>query len=378
MRYKIRQMALMLAIAISHSESDASLIAPAYVVTPIVVPQANYVSAESISSNGRIAVGAYDSSDVPLAGRFGGTNFEPVQALTSGGAYARSINDSGVMVGWSFNSGGLRQPVAWFDDSPIALGSLGGDRGEARSIGSAGRTVGQSRNGDGLGRAFLRSGNSAMTELPMTLGGLRSNATAISDTGFVAGHGSTIDNRTVAVRYDLNSSNLIELGTLGGANSFSNGINDLGQIVGLSDTVDGFRPFFWSTQTGMLDIFSSSDLGSPFGSAYDVNGHGVVVGYGEINSNFDARAFAWTASDGLVNLNDRIDSSLGIVLFGAAGINDQGMIVGWGEYRGSPAGFVLKPVPEPASFVAFATGGFLLVIFKRHQSRLNSKREARS
>ena len=217
-----------------------------------------------------------------------------------------------------------------------------------------------------------------MTELPMTLGGLRSNATAISDTGFVAGHGSTIDNRTVAVRYDLNSSNLIELGTLGGANSFSNGINDLGQIVGLSDTVDGFRPFFWSTQTGMLDIFSSSDLGSPFGSAYDVNGHGVVVGYGEINSNFDARAFAWTASDGLVNLNDRIDSSLGIVLFGAAGINDQGMIVGWGEYRGSPAGFVLKPVPEPASFVAFATGGFLLVIFKRHQSRLNSKREARS
>jgi probable HAF family extracellular repeat protein len=358
--------------------TDGSQIAPAYLATPILVPRANYVSAEAISTNGRIAVGAYDSTDKPMAGRFVGSDFEAVTSLTPGGAYARSINDSGAMVGWSVNDAGLSQPVAWVGDSPILLGSLGGDRGDARSINESGQIVGRSRNADALARAFLKSGNAAMTELPMTLGGLRSYATAISNSGFVAGHGSTPDNLTIAVRYDLNTSTLITLGTLGGNNSFSNGINDLGHVVGLSDTTDGFRPFFWSQGTGMIDIFASSDLGSPFGSAFDVNNQGIVVGYGEINANFDSRAFAWSNIEGLVNLNDRIDSSLGIVLFGASGINENGMIVGWGQYQGMPAGFVLTPVPEPASIVGFGSGIVLIAMFRRHRSRRDSKREARS
>lgn len=106
----------------------------------------------------------------------------------------------------------------------------------------------------------------------------------------------------------------------------------------------------------MQDLFAFGDLGSPFGAAYDINKSGVVVGYGEINDDLDSRAFAWSPVDGLVNLNDRLVAPLGMVLLGASGINEQGQIVGWGTLDGSPAGFLLTPVPEPSTPVLAVIG----------------------
>jgi uncharacterized membrane protein len=325
-------------------------IAPWYDWTPISITDANYVSGESVNSSGIVAVGAFNAADVPEAYRFDGS-LNSLSSLTSGGAYANAINDSELTVGWAVNAAGLRQPVAWQNGMPQHLGSLGGDRGEARGVNNHGIVVGQSRNASGLARAFQSTLGGGMSELPMTLGGTRSSANAISDSGYVAGSGRTLSDDSHAVRFHLGTSELIDLGTLGGSNSFANGVNVSGHVVGLSDTVDDFRPFFWTPELGMLDIFANGHLGAPFGAAYEVNSYGVVVGYGEINDNFDSRAFAWSIDEGLVNLNDRLVNSGGAVLFGAAGINDAGQVVGWGEFNGSRAGFLLSPVPEPSSIV---------------------------
>jgi surface-anchored protein len=69
-----------------------------------------------------------------------------------------------------------------------------------------------------------------------------------------------------------------------------------------------------------------------------------VVGYGEINEDYDSHAFLWTRSSGLVNLNQRILGAPNLVLAGASGINDAGQITGWGNLDGRSVAFLLDPV----------------------------------
>lgn len=315
-----------------------------YLAKVIALDGANYVAGEEINESGVVAVGAYDADDKPVAARFDSA-LRLLAPLTSRGAYANSINDAGLAVGWALDGGGLRRPVAWSNGIPVDLGTLGGDRGEARGVNQEGKVVGQARNAGTDARAFLWTETAGMTELPMTLGGNCSAASAINRTGLVAGNGRRPDEKTHAVRFDPGTSALVDLGTLGGDDSFANGINDAGHVVGLSDAADNtFRPFFWSPQTGMLDLFGAGHLGSPNGAAYDLNAAGEVVGYGNINEDYDSHAFLWTRSAGLVDLNQRILGPPGLVLAGASGINDAGQITGWGSLNGQRVAFVLTPV----------------------------------
>ncbi len=314
-----------------------------YAVRLARVDGATYVAGEEVNSRGAVAVGAYDDQDAPVAARFeGGLTLLP--PLSPKGAYANSINDAGLTVGWALNDAGLRRAVAWSNGIPSDLGTLGGDRAEARGVNNAGQIVGQARNAVGQARAFLWTESSGMSELPMTLGGNRSAASAINATGVVAGSGRLANDKTHAVRYDPGTGTTLDLGTLGGDESFANGINDAGHVAGLSDDSEGgFRPFFWSPETGLVDLFADGHLGSPFGAAYDVNSAGEVVGYGEINDNYDSHAFVWSRNDGLRDLNNLVARMPGLELRGAAGINDVGQISGWGALHGEPVAFRLDP-----------------------------------
>src|SRR5207253_7387959 len=79
------------------------------------------------------------------------------------------------------------------------------------------------------------------------------------------------------------------------------------------------------------------DLGNlgegAFAVAADINDSGQVVG--TYATSLGPRAFLWTSSTGMIDLNSRIPSGSGMVLTSALGINERGQIVAIGTPHSS-------------------------------------------
>jgi probable HAF family extracellular repeat protein len=135
-----------------------------------------------------------------------------------------------------------------------------------------------------------------------------------------------------------------DLGTLpGSASAHASAINDVGQIVGVS----GSDAFLW--QNGVMSDLGQFNRGTPDPYAINHGGQAVGVDYG---TNRNPRAWIWTGSKPIQDLNGLIPKRSGWLLQEARGINDSGQIVGDGQ---GPAGdaraFLLTPTSAPA--VAF-------------------------
>lgn len=112
-------------------------------------------------------------------------------------------------------------------------------------------------------------------------------------------------------------------------------------------------------------------------SAYGINDAGQVVGYSTATTG--ARAFLWSASGGMQDLNDLIDPASGFTLTNARGINAGGQIAGYGtKLVGNITvthAFLLTPgavagaVPEPATWgmMLFGFGGFGYAMRRRQK-----------
>jgi probable HAF family extracellular repeat protein len=109
---------------------------------------------------------------------------------------------------------------------------------------------------------------------------------------------------------------MIDLGTLGGSSSIGLGINNLGQVTGSATTAAGL-------------------------------GHAFLYRDGQ-----------------MIDLNNVIDPALGVTLFNAQGINDEGQIVANSFGRA----FLLTPVPEPGT-LAFLGAALLVLIASVYTSR---------
>jgi probable HAF family extracellular repeat protein len=166
-------------------------------------------------------------------------------------------------------------------------------------------------------------------------------------------------------------------GTVG---SKGNAINDGGQIAG-TRTVDASgtpRAFRWSPATPNGTTGSMLDLGflpntQPRSQAHGLNNDGVVVG--ESGSGVDdARAFIWTAADGMQDLHSLLDQSgADWRLLAATAINDAGQIVGSGQHTGAHRAFLLTPIPEPAGpTVTIGVGSLVLASTARSRRRLSA------
>lgn len=228
---------------------------------------------------------------------------------------ATAINDSGVAVGVSYLSSGVRHAFVYRNGAMNDLGSLGGYSG-ALSINSSGAAVGFSSDSpNGFGRAVIWANNSIL---------------------------------------DISN----------GFESQARRINDFGQVVGETLTPTGTREaFLWNNGTsenlGILAPGRSSD-------AFSINNEGNVVGTAEVISsitfetnpithvitiitNYHNHAFLYS-NGSMLDLNSVISTNSGWELYYAFGINNSDQILGWGSMDGGDhiRSFILE-VPEPSA-----------------------------
>jgi probable HAF family extracellular repeat protein len=252
---------------------------------------------------------AYYATDL---GTFGGSD-----------SYARGINNSGQVVGYSITAGNAEHAFLYSGGTMNDLGTLGGSYSFADGVNNSGQVVGNSNVAGNPGNAFLYS-SGTMTDLG-TLGGSYSEAFGINNNGQIAGDAGTAGNADHAFLYSDGTMN--DLGTLGGSSSVAQGINISGQVVGYSylagDAV--FHAFLYSGGT-MNDL---GTLGGSYSRAQGINNSGQVVGYSYTAGNAIAHAFL--SSSG--TMNDL--GTLGGSYCQANGINNSGQVVGYSITAGN-------------------------------------------
>jgi probable HAF family extracellular repeat protein len=260
---------------------------------------------------------------------------------------AYSINDSGQAVGTINAGGSWSTAVLYSGGTMTSLGS-----GEGASINNSGQVAGYTTNTNPT-RAFLYS--NGVRQYLGTLGGSESYAYGINDAGQVVGRSTLANNYSHAFLYSDGS--MRDLGTLGGVTSGAYEINGSGQVVGYSAIATGAWHAFLYSGGAMKDL---GTLGGASSQALDINSCGQVVGFS--NATGDSVVHAFLYSDGaMVDLNTLLSPGSGWKLLQATAINGLGQITGFGTSpSGDTHGFLLTPVPEPATLLLLGLGGIVL------------------
>jgi probable HAF family extracellular repeat protein len=230
-----------------------------------------------INNRGEVVGGAeFLPSGTLHAARWSASNVaQDLGTLAGGRSQATATNEHGVVVGWSDASASTRRPFRWTQATGMqALGSFASETAQASDVNNAGYIVGAVPfQQNGTDHAFLWSPH----------------------------HG------------------LMDLGTGSGKASSANRINDKGMVIGFIDNTPAYgHGFVWTRDSGLIEI-GGPNLNS---EALDLNNRGQVVGQ------IGLRAYVWTRTGGVVDLNTRIcNFPAGLVLRTGWAINDRGEIV---------------------------------------------------
>lgn len=258
---------------------------------------------------------------------------------TLGGAVSetRALNDHGLVVGLAQKPGEMfiqRHPTVWKVHGgsvveTIELGPFG--QGQAEDVNNRGTVVGWSAASPfAPPTAFRWSERTGIEPIP-PLAGPRSMAAGINEAGDVVGNSSVsasppfIDHAVVWWK----NGGVTDIGTLG-SNTTARSINDHGEVVGFGQPCPGCpqRPFYWSAETGILD------LGTPPGArsfVFEIDNHGRVAGWYETPPGVP-HAFIWTLAGGRVDL-----PTLGGAISSTGSINGRGQVTGRAQ---TPSGAV--------------------------------------
>jgi probable HAF family extracellular repeat protein len=209
-------------------------------------------------------------------------------------SYAFGVNSHGTVAGSSSAASGKIFAVLWTKSGskykiqklpslPRAALTLGGALNDGNEV------AGLYFFGKGAQyyHGFLWTKARGTVDLGTLPGGTDSNANAINSTGTITGYGTTAAFPFgVAVNWDANRK-IHKLGTLAGDNSSAGeGINDLGQVVGVSANLQGgSRAFLWTKSQGMQDLNTLIPANSGWSLIYAsaINKKGEITGYGTIN-----------------------------------------------------------------------------------------------
>lgn len=270
--------------------------------------------------------------------------------------YALAINEAGHVAGVLRASDGAFQAFEWNGAASSVLPNPSGDAvSEARGIGDNDRVAGVSYDSAGNVHAVAWAGGAA-TSLHSAFGATtQSEANGVSRLGPIAGDADDSNERFGALRYDGSGASPLTGITGYDDGTFARAANARGDAVGESTSYTGSRAVFWPAGSPI-----PQSIVAPAGWAYvspsSVNNLGGVVGTLGDNAYSTLHAFLYDGVS-LHDLNDLLDpaSGNGWTLSSALGINDSGVIVGWGLVGGARRGFLLTPV-RPANALAIAGG----------------------
>jgi probable HAF family extracellular repeat protein len=252
----------------------------------------------------------------------------------TGNSVAYGINDQGEIAG-AYNTSISQRPFravrrAGFQELALPTGS---NSGIAYAINEVGEAAGYAGGAAGIRPVWwTRRGE---VQLLQSAGNLPTRALDLNDRGDVVG---VAGGQPKAAVFWPRKGGLVSLGTLAGfthseAVSISENGNIVGVASGFGSSTNRSRAILW--QPGSLAI---QDLGVLSGGtdsrARDVNNRGEVVG--RSTSAKGSRAFIWTASTGMLDLNGFVNVP-GLVMTDALSINKKGDIVVMGQDAGADA-----------------------------------------
>lgn len=240
------------------------------------------------------------------------------EKIGSSGCEAFNINNSGQVVGATYNGTGIERGFLYSNEKVTELGTFGGDYSDALGINNSGQVVGVAAGTNKFGHAFLYS-NEKMADLG-TIGGTFSSAYCINDSGVVAGESTFSSDSSVSHAFLYSNGIMTDLGTLGGLRARGSDINDNGEVVGFSDVANGERHAVLYSKGRKIDL---NPIGSSRSRAYGINNSGQVVGW-FMNANNSYHAFLYDAGT-MIDLGTILESSQSY----ATDINNSGQVVGY-------------------------------------------------
>jgi len=219
--------------------------------------------------------------------------------LGGGSSLATDINNSNVVVGWSFLADGTQRAFRWTDSTGMTdLGVLPGHNySRAISITDDGRIIGISGLGGSSDQADVvwdASGAIARLDIPMLPGASSGEPADFNPSGSTVGWDFGDMQRawqwsSGSGKYDISS----EAGE-GGEPGYASAVNPAGTVVGTTTLMCGedlrcWRPFVWHGANTYSEIALPSGA---FGVGFGINNADVVVGW-VVDSNNVKRPFRW-------------------------------------------------------------------------------------
>jgi probable HAF family extracellular repeat protein len=325
-----------------------------YLVEPIRLPAGQFsYETGRLGNSGALTVLAfsqdiYGGVEVEFSYVYDGTSLVEV---SSGHNQAPlrllSVNDQGVAVGMKAASGRV-DAIVWRAGSVTSLAAPPGyNFSAARAINDSGTAAGEVGTGSGqFVPAIWRADQVQLLTIPT--GGIGS-ATDVNELGQVVGSVRLPNLNPRPARWDSDGLNLLSIGD--GIYGVAQAVNNLSHSVGWI-RLPGYRSLAaeWRGNqfVPLRSLVSVGEIPeSEKSHAWDINDRGEIVGDSRAS---DGAGHAVLWADGQIyDLNDLLPAGSGWELYSATGINDLGMIAGYGRFQGQVQPFILTPanVPEP-------------------------------